>query len=91
MIEPCHWDLRHIVNIVVGGKGGTTANKSSEVFEHFVFPLSGLTLFVSFFLILLRSAGHGQPYASINIEPVGKGAHFLSRTVPMPLCQRRDS
>ena len=84
MIEPCHWDLRHIVNIVMGGKGGIAANKSSEVFEHFVLHLSGLTLFVTCFLLLLCSAGHGQRYASINIEPGGKGPTSYLELCPRP-------
>ena len=29
----------------IWGKGGTTANKNTEVFEHFVLDLSGLTPF----------------------------------------------
>ena len=38
------------------GEGGTTANKNIEVFEHFVFHLSGLTPFpIRFFHSVPRS------------------------------------
>ena len=77
MIEPCHWDLRYIVNIVVGGRGESQQTKVLRCLNILYFTCLDLPC-LFYFLPMLRSAGHGQRYASIYWGPGAPQGRFMS-------------